>query len=89
VVRVPSEPRQAIGRFIPHWAGAQGPKLPTRGRAPMLLRGWLGTPQDSHGAAPMKPSDLLSLTSILTVLVLALHISLSHERRCKRLSDGR
>src|SRR5512140_547063 len=34
-----------------------------------------GRPSDLHGASPMKQNDLLSATSILSVLLLALHIS--------------
>ena len=35
----------------------------------------MGIPSDSNGALPVKPNDLLSVTSILSVLLLALHIS--------------
>ena len=35
----------------------------------------MGIPSDSYGALPVKRNDLLSVTSILSVLLLALHIS--------------
>ena len=35
----------------------------------------MGIPSDSYGALPVKQNDLLSVTSILSVLLLALHIS--------------
>ena len=38
-------------------------------------RSRMGIPSDSYGALPVKRNDLLSVTSILSVLLLALHIS--------------
>ena len=35
----------------------------------------MGIPSDSYGALPVKRNDLLSATSLLSVLLLALHIS--------------
>ena len=40
-----------------------------------LDRSRMGIPSDSYGALPVKQNDLLSVTSILSVLLLALHIS--------------
>ena len=52
------------------WQSAQAETAETR-----LDRSRMGIPSDSYGALPVKQNDLSSVTSILSVLLLALHIS--------------
>ncbi len=55
-----------------HFRGAGAARV---SRPNCAIRSFASRLNDSHGALPVKHNDLLSMTSILSVLLLALHIS--------------